>query len=292
MSDILTSATTSSADRLGVTALFSLIVHGVLILGITFDFPMPRPALPSLDVTLVQTANREKPDKADFLAQADNRGGGNSDKALRPSQRTSSPLPKSDPGEAVRRLDPSSPQTQDASGPEVLTTSAPSQQKTSSEPEHRQQTHRDVKPSPVEIQRRMEMARLAAEVNEQEQLYAKRPKVKYLSANTREYAYAAYMRAWVARVSRIGNLNYPDQARKRDLHGDLILTVVLRRDGSVKSAEVIQSSGHPLLDDAALRIVHLSAPFPPIPHKAGNYDEFNITRTWQFLPGGSLKTRG
>lgn len=292
MSDILSSVPTSSADRLGVTALFALIVHGVLILGVTFDFPMPRPALPSLDVTLVQTANREKPDKADFLAQADNRGGGNSDKALRPSQRTSSPLAKADPGEATHRLDQSSPQAQDASGPEVLASRAHSEQKTTSEPEHRQQTHRDVKPAPVEIRHRMEMARLAAEVRDDEQQYAKRPKVKYLSANTREYAYAAYMRGWVARVSRIGNLNYPEQARKRDLHGDLILTVVLRRDGSVKSAEVIQSSGHQLLDDAALRIVHLSAPFPPIPHKAGNFDEFNITRTWQFLPGGNLRTRG
>lgn len=288
----LSAPTTSSADRLGVTALFSLIVHGVLILGVTFDFPMPRPALPSLDVTLVQTANREKPDKADFLAQANNRGGGNSDEAHRPSQPFSSDLPKPDPGEAPRRLDPSSPQAQQARGPEVLTANARNRDKTASEPEHRQQTHRDVKPSPVEIQRRMEMARLAAEVRAQEQRYAKRPKVKYLSANTREYAYAAYMRAWVARVQRIGNLNYPDQARKRNMHGDLILTVVLRRDGSVKSAEVIQSSGHKLLDDAALRIVHLSAPFPPIPRKAGDYDEFNITRTWQFLPGGNLRTRG
>ncbi len=292
MNDILASPTVSSGDRLGVTALFSLILHGVLVLGVTFDFPMPRPALPSLDVTLVQTANREKPDQADFLAQADNRGGGNSDKAHRPSQRFSSPLPKPDPGTAPKRVDPSSPQAQDASGPEILTTQQRARDQAASVPEQRQQTHRDVKPSPEEIRRRLEMARLAAEVREQEQQYAKRPKVKYLSANTREYAYAAYMRAWVARVKRIGNLNYPEQARKRNMHGDLILTVVLRRDGSVKSAEVIQSSGHKLLDDAALRIVHLSAPFPPIPRKAGNYDEFNITRTWQFLPGGNLRTRG
>ncbi len=292
MNDAFAAPVASSADKLGVTALFSLIVHGVLILGITFDFPLPRPALPSLDVTLVQTANREKPDKADFLAQADNRGGGNSDKPHRPSERASSNLVKPDRGDAPHRLDPSSPQAQDATAPQVLTTTASSKHKVVSEPDHHQQIHRDVKPSPVEIRRRMEMARLAAEVREQEQRYAKRPKVKYLSANTREYAYAAYMRAWVERVQRIGNLNYPEQARKRNLHGDLILTVVLRRDGSVKTAEIIQSSGHKLLDDAALRIVRLSAPFPPIPKKAGDYDEFNITRTWQFLPNGNLRTRG
>ena len=288
----MTPSTTTSADRLGVTALFSVILHGVLVLGITFDFPLPRPALPSLDVTLVQTANQEAPDKADFLAQANNRGGGDSDKAHRPSELFSSPLAKADPGLAPRKLDPAAPQPQQRSGPEVLTTQARSTQTTSSEPERRDLPARDVKPSPVEIRRRMEMARLAAEVRQDEQRYAKRPRVKYLTANTREYAYAAYMRAWVARVQRIGNLNYPEQARQRKLHGDLILTVVLSRDGSVKSAEVIQSSGHKVLDDAALRIVQLSGPFPAIPRQAGSYDEFNITRTWQFLPGDKLETSG
>lgn len=286
------SAGSSSADRLGVTALFSLIVHGVLILGIGFDFPLPRPALPALDVTLVQTANHEEPEHADFLAQASNQGGGESEEAHRPSQPTSSELPKPDPGDAPVELEPSAPQEQDASGPEVLTAQASSEEQVVSESEQQPHQARDVPASEIEVHRRLEMARLAAELREQEQLYAKRPKVKYLSANTREYAYAAYMRAWVDRVQRIGNLNYPEQAHKRNLHGDLILTVVLRRDGSVKSAEVIQSSGSSVLDDAALRIVQLASPFPPVPLKAGDYDEFNITRTWQFLPDGNLRTRG
>lgn len=282
----------SSTDRLGVTGLFSLIVHGVLILGLTFDFPKPRAALPSLDVTLVQTVNRERPEEADFLAQANNTGGGDSDKAHRPSQLFSSELPRPDPGMAPRELAPSAPRPQQASGPEVLTSQDQAATEASSQPEQRQQAHRDVKESPVEVQRRLEMARLAAEVRAQQQRYAKRPKVKYLSANTREYVYAAYMRAWVDRVQRVGNLNYPAQARQRKLHGNLILTVVLRRDGSIASTEIIQSSGHKLLDDAAIRIVHLSAPFPPIPNQAGDYDQFNITRTWQFLPDGNLRTRG
>lgn len=283
---------TTTTDRLGVTTLFSLIVHGVLIFGLTFELPIPRPALPSLDVTLVQTANREAPDKADFLAQADNTGGGNSERALRPSQPFTSELPKPDPGTAPRYLDRSAPRPQQASGPTVVTTRGASEQQAPSQPEHRQQRQHDVKQAPETIRRKRLMARLAAEVRRQEQRYAQRPKVKYLSANTREYAYAAYMRAWVARVQRIGNLNYPEQARARGLHGDLILTVVLRPDGTVQSAEIIQSSGHKLLDDAALRIVHLSAPFPPVPDKAGNYDVFNITRTWQFLADGNFRTRG
>lgn len=281
----------SSADRLGVTTLFSLIVHGVVVLGIGFSLPQPRPVLPSLDVTLVQTANAEQPEHADYLAQANNRGGGNSDRPGRPSQPFSSPLPTTDTGIAPRPMNPSAPAPAQASGPQVLTTTQGAET-APRDMDRRAQAPRDVPPSPVEVQRRLEMARLAAAVDRERRAYAKRPRVKYLSANTREYAYAAYMSAWVARVQRIGNLNYPDAARQRGLHGSLILTVVLRRDGSVKRVAVIQSSGHRLLDDAAVRIVHQAAPFPAIPQKAGNFDEFNITRTWQFLPGDTLTTSG
>lgn len=286
MSDAVT-----TADRLGVTTLFSVIVHAVIVLGIGFNFPRPQPVLPSLDVTLVETANAETPEHADYLAQANNRGGGNSDRPGRPSQPFSSPHLAPAEGIAPSPLNPAAPPASRASGPQVVTTERGAQQ-ASRALDQREQTPRDVPPSPVEVQRRLEMARLAAAVDRERRAYAKRPRVKYLSANTREYAYAAYMSAWVARVQRIGNLNYPAAARERRLHGSLILTVVLARDGSVKRVAVIQSSGHKLLDDAAIRIVHQAAPFPAVPQKAGSYDEFNITRTWQFLPGDTLTTSG
>jgi len=140
-------------------------------------------------------------------------------------------------------------------------------------------------------QRKMEMAKLAQEIQRESEQYAKRPKRKYISANTEEYAFAAYMRAWVARIERIGNLNYPDEARRRQLHGQLVLTVGLTRDGRVKSVDVIQSSGHKVLDDAAIRIVHLAEPFPPLPQDKEKVDELYISRTWQFLPGDILRNR-
>ena len=135
------------------------------------------------------------------------------------------------------------------------------------------------------------MASLAAEVRDQSEKYAKRPKKKFISANTKEYAYAAYMNGWVKRVERIGNQNYPDQARREALHGDVVLTVGLNRDGSIKSVDVIDSSGHKLLDDAAQRIVRLAGPFPPLPPDKTRVDELYITRTWQFLPGDILRNR-
>ena len=73
-----TASVNSPPDPIGATFLFSLLLHGVLLLGITFHFVKPSPSLPTLDVTLVNVANRQAPDKADFLAQANNTGGGQS----------------------------------------------------------------------------------------------------------------------------------------------------------------------------------------------------------------------
>ena len=53
---------------------------------------------------------------------------------------------------------------------------------------------------------------------------------------------------------------------------------------------MIESSGHKLLDDSAIRIVNQAAPFPPIPAEDG-VDELYVTRTWQFLPGDILRNR-
>ena len=141
------------------------------------------------------------------------------------------------------------------------------------------------------IERSMEMARLAAEIDRQSEAYAKRPKRKFISANTQEYAYAAYMRAWVARVERIGNLNFPDEARQRKLAGNLVMTVAVRRDGSIERIDVIQPSGYPVLDAAAQEIVRLSEPFAPLPKTVDDVDILHITRTWQFLPGGVLRNQ-
>ncbi|MGB0134591.1 energy transducer TonB [Dokdonella sp.] len=278
------------ADRLGVTFLFSLIAHAVLILGITFSIAESAPSLPSLDVILVQSASGEAPEKADFLAQASNSGGGDSDKAKRPTDPLSSPIPKPIAGITPRPTETGAPRPTDPTQAEMLTTrSADRSVETSSETPDRP----DLKaPSEREIiERKLEMARLAQEIQRETEQYAKRPKRKYISANTKEYEYASYMAAWVARIERIGNLNYPDEARRQDLHGQLVLTVGLNRDGSVKSIDIIQPSGHKVLDDAAIRIVNLATPFNPLPKKGDVVDELYITRTWQFLEGNILRNR-
>jgi len=282
-------AAAGSGDRLGVTLLFSLIAHGVLALGLTFEYEKPAASLPSLDVILVQSASGTKPDKADFLAQAHNSGGGESDKPARPTDPLSSPIHKPDPGLAPRPIEAGAPKAHAPTPHEVLTR----QQSQFSVHTEKEVPEQEELPQPTArelMERKVEMARLAEEVQREATAYAKRPKKKFISANTKEYEYAAYMSAWVARVERIGNLNYPDEARRQQLHGQLVLTVALNRDGSIRSTDVIQSSGHKLLDDAAIRIVRLAAPFPPIP-TAEKIDELYVTRTWQFLPGDVLRNR-
>ncbi|HLI19344.1 MAG TPA: energy transducer TonB [Rhodanobacteraceae bacterium] len=283
-------------DRIGVALLFSLMLHGILILGIGFHFAKPAPSVPTLDVTLIDTSNAQTPAKADFLAQANNAGGGNSDKAHRPGSPFSGPLPVTQAGVAPVPVMPASPAQRVASGPHVLTTigaaktAVPQQRDTRAEPQSQQPV------ASIPVQQRLEMARLAEEVRDEQEAYARRPRRKYISANTKSVADAAYQVAWVHRIERIGNLNYPDAARRRHLHGNVVLSVTIGSNGHVRGVTINASSGYRVLDDAAVRIVHLASPFPPIPHdrdSSGNrITELVITRTWQFLPGNHLATRG
>ena len=286
-----TATVNSPPDPIGATLLFSLLLHGVLLLGITFHFVKPTPSLPTLDVTLVNVANQQAPDKADFLAQANNAGGGQSDRAARPSDLFSGAIPKPDPGIAAQPVEATTPRPREATPTRMLTTSGATDFRVTSDTARTQVDPQEQAPTAEELKRQQAIAQLAAELRQKKVAYAKRPKVKYLTASTREYAYAAYMRGWSDRVERVGNLNYPEEARRRGLHGDVLLTVVLSLDGSIKSIEVIQSSGQKVLDAAAERIVRLAAPFPPAPKSAERIDELNITRTWRFQPNNVLQTR-
>lgn len=286
-----TATVNSPPDPIGATLLFSLLLHGVLLLGITFHFVKPTPSLPTLDVTLVNVANQQAPDKADFLAQANNTGGGRSDRAARPSDLFSGAIPKPDPGIAAQPVEAATPQPREATPTRMVTTSGATDFRVTSDTARTQVDPQEQVPTAEELKRQQAIAQLAAELRQKKVAYAKRPKVKYLTASTREYAYAAYMRGWSDRVERVGNLNYPEEARRRGLHGDVLLTVVLGLDGSIKSIEVIQSSGQKVLDAAAERIVRLAAPFPPAPRSAERIDELNITRTWRFQPNNVLQTR-
>jgi protein TonB len=134
-----------------------------------------------------------------------------------------------------------------------------------------------------------EIARLTARINAQTQASQSRARRKAISTSTREYRYASYMEAWRRKVERIGNLNYPAEAREQGLSGNLILHVAVRADGSLEGVRVVRSSGQEVLDQAAVRIVELAAPFAEFPADiAAETDVLDITRTWQFQRNNRL----
>ncbi len=273
------------SERLTATMALSMIGFGVLILGVAFSQEEAAPVVPTLDVILTQTKTAEAPKQADFIAQANNQGGGDRDEARRPRDPQPAQVPKPDPGLAPQPLTAQAPPPAPDPTQRILASVGASARKTPL-PEERPDSEPMPLPTGQELmQQSVEMARLAAEIERKQELYAKRPKRKFISASTQQYEYAAYMRAWVQKVERIGNLNYPEEARRMGLSGRLIMTVSVGRNGEVKGVIINRPSGRKLLDDAAMRVVQLANPFPPLPRTSEDIDILEITRTWDYREG-------
>jgi protein TonB len=274
-------------QRLGATMMLSMLVHGLVLLGIGFTLERAAPVLPTLDVILTETTTPLTPKQADFLAQANHQGGGEHERSLRPRDSQTGPVPQDEAGVAPRRLQAQSPTPQPAPQARVVS-SLRGEDSVADEQRSRDPAETPLPHGPERIERDMEMARLAAEIHLRSERYAKRPKRKFVSASTQEYAWAGYLRDWVDRVERVGNLNYPDEARRRRLQGQVVISVAIRRDGSVERADIVQSSGIRLLDASALRIAKLAEPYAPLPKTDEDPDILHVTRTWQFLPEGEM----
>jgi periplasmic protein TonB len=277
----------SEEQRLGATLVLSMLLHGLLILGVGFALERAAPVVPMLDVILTQTQTPLTPKQADFLAQANNQGGGEHDKASRPRDPQPGTVPQTETGVAPQAVRAQSPAPQPP--PEARVITSPNSDTRLPAPSRMQKaTPSPQRVGPQKIEHDMAMARLAAEIHLRSARYAKRPSRKFVSASTQEYAWANYLRAWVDRVERVGNLNYPDEARRRGLSGTVVINIGIHRSGAIERADIVKSSGIPLLDAAALRIAKLAEPYAPLPKTSENPDILNVVRTWQFLPGGEL----
>lgn len=270
-------------DRFTISLMMALAFHAVILLGVGFvlDFkPLTRP-LETLDVVLVNWRSESQPDEADFLAQASQQGGGETNEVTKPSQENTGISPGLADGEDPMDQQEQMSSVADAAREQVLIENEQSeftQQITSIE-----QPEPPLPTAALLMQESMTMARLQPGIQRDRESKSKLPRRKWISANTREYEFAAYMQAWVAKVERVGNLNYPEEVRKMKLTGDLVMTVGIRVDGSVESIDIQRSSGKPQLDQAATRIVRLAGPYSPLPeHINATVDVLHITRTWRF----------
>ena len=271
----------SPADRLGATIFFAVVAHLIVILGVTFA-PEDRPGrrVDALDVVLVPWRSDTVPDRPDYLAQAN-------------SASPPAPSPEGSPVPAAS-TEPARPPADSRPAREPIG-SRPAGQPARPEPGRTREASRAADSSPATVpetpargidtpeDRSLARAALSAEIERKLRAYAERPRRKWISARTREHRFAAYMHAWRSRVESIGNLHYPDEAARRGLSGNLLLDVALNPDGTIENITLRRSSGEWILDDAAVRIVQLAAPFPAFPEDiAEEVDVLHIERTWIF----------
>ncbi|MGD2083731.1 MAG: energy transducer TonB [Chromatiales bacterium] len=285
------SRTLSADDRLGIALFLAAGLHAAVILGVSFQAVTPETpsAEQSLEITVVRHLREpEEPEDADFLAQASQQGGGSEEEKVKPTAEPSPP--------PVRPREEAARETQSSGTPEpppaerkVITVDDSPRPAASETPKPPEPT--ETKPTAAELlaQRSQEIARITAELDRKTRAYAKRPRRKYVSASTQEYRYAFYLEAWRKKVERIGNLNYPEEAKRGRLYGTLVVHCAVRSDGSVERVRILTSSGIKVLDDAAIRAVRLAAPFAPFPEDiAKETDILDITRTFRYTSDDQL----
>jgi len=267
----------------------SLLVHAVVLMihFSPFDLKQLVDKGPPLEVALVNAKTAAKPTKADILAQANLDGGGNTD-ADRRAKTPLPVLPMNNPEQQVAVA------TQKVETLEHQTRELMTQLRSAPIAAVQQQpvdaTERTELPTANELmQRTLEAMKLEAQIAKDMETYQKRPKRRFVGARAEEYRFARYVEDWRLRIERIGNLNYPAAARDQHLYGSLLLTVLIRSDGSVENIEVNRSSGNRILDAAAVKIVEMSAPFAPFPSDIKrDTDILHVTRTWTFTKADAL----
>jgi protein TonB len=271
------------ADRLGFTLLIAALVHLALILGVGFSFVPPTEISRTLEITLATFKSKEAPDKADFLAQENQQGSGTLDKKAIPKTTEVAPFQDT----KINKVSPppaAKPVEKQEAPKTAVATVAPTPQKTAIKHEEiKQEPAAKAAPTFDSAQLSSEISSLEAELSTEQQLYAKRPKIHRLNAaSTMHDKGAWYKEDWRKKIERIGNLNYPEEARRKQIRGNLRLMVSINRDGSLYEILVLESSGQPVLDQAAQRIVRLAAPFAPFTGDLADIDRLEIIRTWKF----------
>jgi protein TonB len=247
---------------LGIATLLAIVVHIVMLLSIRFDISPTNPptSKQTIDISLIVPASPLKPEQADSLTPTNQQASNNKVQNRQASKQQAKPKPTK------------------KQSPPVITQKKP-------------QKHQAAKPDLAKLltSAQQEIGLLTSAIDIGTQAASSQLKRKTINARTQDYKYAAYLDAWRKKIERVGNLNYPGEARRKNLYGSLRLQVAVRADGSLEAVRLLRSSGHAILDEAAKKIVRLAAPFAPFPENVRQeVDILDITRTWQFRNGGGL----
>ncbi len=266
------------------------LLHIAIIFGIGFDALQVRYIPPALEVVLVNQANVEEPETANFLAQHSQQGSGDLDSKARPTEPRQGKDGGKNAGTEGALTPATSPEKTQSSQTEMLTQIF-SDHKTRKTDQQEQITDTIKAIASKKLQRQLEIARLTSEIARDIEKQASRPRKMYMTAaSTKKATAAKYMMDWVQKVERVGNLNLPVSSRKAS--GSLVMVVGLNKHGSVTDIAIKQSSGKSELDNAAVNIVNMAAPYRPMSAElAKETDIIYITRTWQFNGSKPLTSR-
>jgi protein TonB len=280
-----------SRERFGFTVFLSVCVHAIIILGVGFTYLEETNSEPALEITMATYRSEIAPEDADFLAQENQTGSGVLSEAAAPS----TPFDSDFYAEEIQEVAPA-PQApkivneinnkdiaviaaiqNDFQVPQQLDEIEPEQELLESDQTSQEQLS-------------LAIASLQAQLDLQREEYARRPR-KYTisSASTKKTRDARYLDGWRRRIEAVGNINYPEAARTQQLYGSLRLLVALLPSGELNEVRILKSSGHSVLDRAAIEIVSLAAPFEPFPDAMrAEADILEIIRTWRFHEGNAL----
>jgi len=279
----VTATTVTSSDKLSLTLFAAAIIHTLIILGISFQVAPPRSLGKKLEVVLIQNPDVQRPDEADFLAQEDQIGSGEGkEKKINQQQASISPQLKKRLGDA-QKAQPT------ASSPQTVLLQNEARRAINASPK-KAPNSKAITTAEL-LQKSQEIAQLQAEITATQNSISGWPRRSYInSISAHKHIAASYEAAWQQKVEKIGNLNYPGEARRKKLSGTLVLTVELYSDGTLRKTTINRRSGHKIIDDAAINIVKLASPFSPFPlNLQREADILVITRTWQFQNSGQLR---
>lgn len=282
------SASLSNNDSLLIALFVAAVAHIVIVLGINFTTPQPEKISRSIDITLVNTPVKKAPEKTKFLAQENQLGaGGGTTKPEPPAQKLSS-----QGNSQKKQLKKSAPEESKLKAKQKIIAQQKAEKKVVAANKaavvNSKEKHPQLSPETLHQQ----IAQLGTEIRHSQQS-ADQAKVKFVnSVGAHQYVAAQYEKDWEGKVERTGNLNYPEVATQKNFSATLIMDVGIKADGDIYSIRINQSSGNQALDEAAKRIVRMSAPFAPLPTELlKELDVLIITRVWKFSDESGMTTR-
>ncbi len=271
----------------------SFVLHAIVLFGVTIrapDLSKLDSAAPALEVVLVNARSKTRPQQADAYAQHNLDGGGNTD--LDRQAKTPLPVVRNDKQTTELTMAAQRVEQRELEAKKLLTQLQSQAKVETAVPKPEPQTEPQVALNAADLRSRsLEIIKLEAQIAKDHEAYQKRPRRQFIGGRTQEYRFSRYIEDWRLKIERVGTFNFPQAARDQKVYGSLKLTVSIKSDGTVDKVEIERSSGYKILDEAAIRIVNLAAPYAKFPDDISkDTDILGITKTWTFTSSDRLAT--